>query len=64
MPKNLPAFSVAEAVEKAKEIPGDEIVAGASASLQSKHERVATREESNSCRYTRPDCGSSSPAPT
>ena len=45
MPKNLPAFSVAEAVEKAKEIPGDEIVAGASASLQSKQEQVATRKD-------------------
>jgi len=26
VPKNLPAFSVAEAVEKAKEMPGDEVV--------------------------------------
>lgn len=26
VPKNVPAFSVAEAVEKAKEIPGDEVV--------------------------------------
>ena len=31
VPKNLPAFSVTEAVEKAKEIPGDDIVAVASA---------------------------------
>merc|ERR1719484_123737 len=26
VPKNLPAFSVAEAVEKAQEFPGDEVV--------------------------------------
>ena len=34
VPKNLPAFSVSEAVEKANEMPGDEVVAGSSRELK------------------------------